>query len=146
MAQIKAVITDFIGTLANAQNYSLEASRIKLHKAITDAGFKISLEKFLEAYDQAHEKYRTVRYQKLREVTNSIWISETLNSLGYRTTPVDSRIKTALNIFFKDYIDTFQLKPYAKKLLKKIAMNYKIGLVSNFTYAPVIYASIRNWE
>jgi putative hydrolase of the HAD superfamily len=140
---IKAIIFDFIGTLSNAKNYSLEASKTKLYKAIVEAGFNIGAESFLEAYSQSHEKYRVVRYQELVEVTNAIWVSEALNSLGFKTNPEDARIKTAVNVFFEDYLNSLELRPCVKKLLNKVSIEYKLGLVSNFTYAPVIYAGTR---
>jgi hypothetical protein len=71
VAHAKAVITDYIGTLVNARYYTIDASRKTLHQALTNAGFKTNSAEFLEAYIQAHEKYRTVRYQQLREVTNA---------------------------------------------------------------------------
>jgi len=140
---IRAIIFDFIGTLTSVKNYSLETSKTKLYKAIADVGFNISLEKFLDAYSQAHEKYRIIRYEELVEVTNAIWISEALNALGFKTTPEDSRIKLAVNVFFEDYLNSLALRPYAKKLLKDITQNHKLGLISNFTYAPVIYAGLK---
>jgi HAD superfamily hydrolase (TIGR01549 family) len=143
LTEIKAVITDYIGTLANARHYSLETSRKKLHKTLTEAGFETSLDAFLAAYNKAHEKYRIIRYKKLREVTNAVWVSEALNALGYETNAEDPRIKAALNVFFQDYVNTLELRPYAKSLIRKITENCKLGLVSNFTYAPVIYASLR---
>ena len=143
MPQAQAVITDYIGTLTNAYNYNMETSRMKLHKILTETGFKTNKEEFLEAYTLAHEKYRVARYEGLREVTNAVWISEALTNLGYETSADDPRVKIALNIFFKDYVDSLELRPCAKKLTRKIAENCKLGLVSNFTYAPVIYASLR---
>jgi putative hydrolase of the HAD superfamily len=141
---IKAIIFDFIGTLTNVKNYSLENSKMKLYGAIIDAGFNVDVKSFLDAYSRAHEKYRVIRYEKLIEVTNAVWISEALNSLGFKATPEDSRIKTAVNIFFEDYLDSLELRPCAKKLLEKVSMEYKLGIISNFTYAPVIYAGLRN--
>jgi putative hydrolase of the HAD superfamily len=140
---IKAIIFDFIGTLTSVKNYSLENSKTKLHKAIKKAGFNINAESFLETYSQAHEKYRVIRYQELVEVTNAIWISEALNNLGFKTNPEDTHIKTAVNVFFEDYLNSLKLRPYVKKLLNKVSTEYKLGLISNFTYAPVIYAGIR---
>jgi putative hydrolase of the HAD superfamily len=115
----------------------------KLHSALRDAGFKTDKQKFLDAYTKAHEKYRRVRYGELREVTNAVWVSETLCSLGHNVTADDSRMKAALNVFFQDYVETLNLRPYAKRLLKKTVKQCKIGLISNFTYAPVVYASLR---
>jgi putative hydrolase of the HAD superfamily len=133
---------DYIGTLVNARHYSLYASRLKLHNALTDGGFKTDLKEFLEAYTRAHEKYRVVRYEELREVTNAVWVSEALNNLGCKVSPQDSSLKAALNMFFKDFVDSLELRPYAEKLIKSIAENWRLGLVSNFTYAPVVYASL----
>jgi len=144
------VIFDFIGTLTNVRGYSLEASKniskMKLHRAIVDAGFKVDAKSFLEAYIQAHEKYRIIRYQELVEVTNAVWISETLNNLGYKTTPDDTRVRTAVNISFEDYLDSLELRQCAKRFLKMVSVDYKLGLVSNFTYAPVIYAGLRKLD
>ncbi|MDI6691307.1 MAG: HAD family hydrolase [Candidatus Bathyarchaeota archaeon] len=143
MPHVKAIIFDFIGTLTNVKNYSLENSKRKLYKALVDAGFNVGAESFLEAYTQAHEKYRVIRYEKLVEVTNAVWISEALNYLGFKANPDDTRIKTAVNIFFEDYLNSLELRPCVRKLLEKASTNHKLGIISNFTYAPVIYAGLR---
>ena len=143
MAHVKAVITDYIGTLVNASYYNMDDSQRTLHKALSDAGCETGLEEFLEAYTQAHEKYRVVRYEQFREVTNAVWVCEALNNLGCAMKPEDPRIKAALNTFFQRYVESLELRPCTKKLLTRIKERYKLGLVSNFTYAPVIYASLR---
>ena len=143
---INAVIFDFIGTLTNIKDYNMEDSKKKLCKAIEKAGFNVTNEFFLEAYSKAHEKYRIIRYEQLVEVTNAVWISEALNNLGFKTTPEDTHIKTAVNVFFEDYIEASQLRTCAKKLLETVSPDYKLGLISNFTYAPVIHAALRKLE
>jgi putative hydrolase of the HAD superfamily len=143
LAEIKAVLFDFIGTLVNVKGYSLETSKMKLYKAVVDAGLKVSWEDFLEAYTRAHEKYRVVRYQEFIEVTNAVWIAEALNSLGFKINSDDWRIKTSVNVFFEDYVSSFRLRKCAKQVLRMLYGEYKLGLVSNFTYAPVIYAGVR---
>ncbi len=145
MARAKAVIMDYIGTLVNARYYNIVASRKKLHKALTEAGFETDIAEFLKAYIEAHEKYRIIRYKQLREVTNAVWVCEALNNLGCNASTNDPRIKTALNIFFQDYLDSLELRPYAEKLIKKIKEKCKLGLISNFTYAPVVHSSLKNW-
>jgi len=143
MTEIKAVIFDFIGTLTSVKNYSLEASTLKLHKAIVEAGFSVDEEDFVRAYSRSHEKYRLIRYEELVEVTNSVWISDALNCLGFKTSPEDARLKTAVNVFFQDYLGSLELKHCARRTLVWLSKRYKLGLVSNFTYAPVIYAALR---
>jgi FMN phosphatase YigB (HAD superfamily) len=121
----------------------MEDSREKLYKALVNEGFDVAREKFLEAYIVAHEKYRKVRYEQLREVTNAVWVAEALDSLGFQVSLDDPRVKAALNVFFKDFIDTLELRVGAKKLIKQAQAQCKVGLISNFTHAPVIYSSLR---
>jgi FMN phosphatase YigB (HAD superfamily) len=140
---VKAILFDYIGTLVQPRSYSMERSKAKLHKALCDAGLNTEVDEFMEAYAKAHEKYRVVRYEQLREVTNAIWVSEALCNTHCTVTVDDSRLKAGLNVFFQDFIGTFQLRPYGKQLLKAACASFKVGLVSNFTYAPAIYASLR---
>jgi FMN phosphatase YigB (HAD superfamily) len=143
LADIKAVVFDFIGTLTSVKNYSLEASTLKLYKAIVEAGFSVDEEDFLSAYSRAHERYRLIRYEELVEVTNGVWISDALNCLGFKTSPGDARVKTAVNVFFEDYLSSLELNPCVRRMLVRLSKRYKLGLISNFTYAPVIYAALR---
>jgi putative hydrolase of the HAD superfamily len=143
LPQIKAVITDYIGTLTNARFYTMEASMAKLHTWLSEAGFNTDEKQFLEAYEKAHEKYRLIRYGELREVTNAVWVAETLCSLGFKVDADDPPMKAALNVFFQDYVDSLEPRPFAKKFLKRAKENCKLGLVSNFTYAPVVHCSLR---
>ena len=106
-------------------------------------GFDVAKEQFLAAYDLAHEKYRKVRYEQLREVTNAVWVAEALCNLGFKVTADDPRVKAALNVFFQDFIDTLELREGAKKLVKQSKEQGKVALISNFTHAPVIYKSLR---
>ena len=103
-------------------------------------------EKFLSAYDVAHEKYRKVRYGELREVTNAVWVAEALCSLGFKVSADDPRVKAALNVFFQDFIDTLELREGAKKLVKQSKEHFKVALISNFTHSPVIYKSLRKMD
>ena len=139
----KAVIFDYIGTLVNCRNYTMDASREKLHNAVVNEGFDVAKDKFLEAYILAHEKYRKIRYEQLKEVTNAVWVAEALCNLDFKVAADDPRIKAALNVFFKDFIDTLELNEGAKKLIKQAQLQCKVALISNFTYAPVIYKSLR---
>jgi putative hydrolase of the HAD superfamily len=120
----------------------METSKMKLYTALVNEGFKIAVNNFLEAYDRAHKKYRIVRYGELREVTNAIWVAEALNELGHNVTSENVSIKTALNVFFKDFIDALRLRTGAVKLFKQATNHGKVGLLSNFTYAPVVHFSL----
>lgn len=146
MTQIKAFIFDFIGTLISVRNYDMETSKLTLCRALVKAGFEIDEKCFLEEYGRAHEKYRLIRYQELVEVTNAVWISDALNCLGFKTTLEDLRLKEAVNVFFKDYVNSLRRIPCARQLLTQVSKGHKLGLISNFTYAPVIYTALRKLD
>jgi HAD superfamily hydrolase (TIGR01549 family) len=139
----KAVIFDYIGTLVTCRGYSMTASEDTLYSALTAEGFKTEKTKFFDAYNLAHQKYRKIRYEDHREVTNAVWVSEALRSLGFEVAEDDARMKAALNVFFQAFIDTLTLRVGAKKLLTQTATQCKVGLISNFTHAPVIHKSLR---
>ncbi|MCJ7632521.1 HAD family hydrolase, partial [Candidatus Bathyarchaeota archaeon] len=69
--------------------------------------------------------------------------TEALNNLGFEVTMNDCRVKDALNVFFQDFIDTLELRNGAKKLIHQAKEQGKVGLISNFTHAPVIHKSLR---
>jgi putative hydrolase of the HAD superfamily len=139
----KAIIFDYIGTLVNCRGYNMEDSENTLYASLYNAGFQVGKKEFLDAYEVAHKKYRIVRYQQYREVTNAIWVAEALTSLGHEVTANDNRVKEALNMFFQDFINTLEIREGAKQLLKEVAEKYRLGLISNFTYGPVIHKSLR---
>ncbi len=143
---IKAVIFDYIGTLVNCRGYSMADSEDNLHSALVAEGFALEKTSFLQAYELTHQKYRKVRYEQFREVTNSVWVCEALCNLGFKVSADDARVKTALNVFFQDFIDTLELRAGAKKLLAQTQPRCKLGLISNFTHAPVIYKSLRKLD
>ena len=143
MAPAKAVIFDFIGTLTDLVGYSLEDSENKMFRSLTASGCNLDREEFLEAYERAHHKYWNIRYGQLKEVTNAVWVSEALNHLGYAVTPDDEKIKTAVNAFFENYLKALKLRPHAKKTLQRLSQKYQLGVISNYTYAPLIYAGLR---
>jgi len=143
---IKAVIFDYIGTLVSCRGYSMADSEDNLHSALVAEGFPLEKTSFLQAYELAHKKYRKVRYEQFREVTNYVWVSEALCNLGFKISADDDRVKAALNVFFQDFIDTLELRAGAKKLLAQTQEQCRIGLISNFTHAPVIHKSLRKLD
>jgi putative hydrolase of the HAD superfamily len=140
---IKAVVFDYIGTLVNCRGYNMADSEDNLYRALKAEGFNIEKESFLDAYNRAHKKYRVVRYEHYQEVTNAVWVAEALTKLGFKVAADDPRVVAGLDVFFQDFIDTLELREGAVELLDEVGKNYRLGLLSNFTYGPVIRKSLR---
>lgn len=143
MMKLGAVVFDFIGTLAKVENYSLEDSEDKLFESLVADGFAVDHGHFMDAYNKAYRKYRDVRYKQLVEVDNAVWVSDALHLLDFATTPEDKRVKKAVSVFFEGYLSALKLRRLARLTLHKLSGLCYIGLVSNFTHAPVVYAGLR---
>jgi len=139
----EAVIFDFIGTLAEVQDHSIEEFVENTYESLVEDCFHLDRKRFMEVFFQTYQKYRLIRYQKLVEVSNSIWIAETLNQLGFAAEPGDAAVRKAVNISFQGYFQSLKARPCASRTLKRLSGDYALALVSNFTYAPVIYAGVR---
>jgi len=139
----EAVIFDFIGTLAEVKDHTIEEIVKKTYESLVDDGFHMDRTRFTDFFYKVYQKYRLVRYQELVEVSNSVWIAETLNQLGFAAEPDDGSVRKAVNISFQGYFQSLKARPCASRTLKKLSGVYALGLVSNFTYAPVIYAGVR---
>ncbi|MEA2089762.1 MAG: hypothetical protein U9O89_03270, partial [Thermoproteota archaeon] len=111
MTEIKAVIFDFVGTLTVLRSYSYEKSINEMYESLVEDSFDLNRKLFDDVYEQARQKYRLIRYQKLVEVTNTIWLSEALNQIGFSTQPDDDTVKKAVNMFFEDYLRSLKRRP-----------------------------------
>lgn len=140
---IEAVIFDFMGTLAMVQEYSTKDPIEKMYESLVHDYSEIDYTHFREVYDTVHRKYMILRYENLKEVTNAVGISETLNLLGFATKPGDEAVKKAVNVYFEDYLRSLTARSSALKTLRTLSDFYSLGLVSNFTYSPVIHAGLR---
>lgn len=140
---IEAVIFDFMGTLAVVKENSSRDPVEKMYESLVHDYSEIDYKHFREVYDAVHRKYWILRYENLREVTNAVGLSETLNQLGFSTKPGDEAVKKAVNVYFEDYLRSLKPRSCALQTLKTLSDFYSLGLVSNFTYSPVIHAGLR---
>ncbi len=146
MVKFEAVVFDFIGTLTSVENYSLETSEEAMFKSLVSNGFTLDKVRFMNVYKVTYQKYHNIRYSQLVEVNNSVWISEALNIVNYRVKLKDTRVRNAIVAFFENYLDALMLQRSAILILQRLTGSYKIGLISNFTHAPLIYAGLRKLE
>lgn len=143
---IKAVIFDLIGTLVDIVCYSYEGSVKDMYDSLRGDGIDVSFERFVKAYESTSEKYRLIRYQELIEVNNAVWLAEALNDLGFNVNLNSASVRKAVDAFFEGYLRSMRLRDCAKRALDELSINYKLGLISNFTHAPVVEEAIRALE
>jgi putative hydrolase of the HAD superfamily len=140
---VRAVIFDFIGTLSIVEGYEYDESVQRMYRSLRESGVCVDFDSFSEVFEEVHQKYAIVRYEKLVEVNTVVWLCETLTRLGFQCEVKDEVVKRAVDSFYENYLDSLKARVDAKQTVKTLAAKYTLGLVSNFTHAPVIYAGLR---
>lgn len=133
---MKAVGFDLIGTLCRAQTRE-EDCIFEMCSELKRNRLELP-DKFLDAYNRTALKYMEIRKRTLREVNNRVWISEALDSLGFRLGQEDDIIRRAADAYFRPYVEKVHVPSYVRPVLSDIRRNCRIGLVTNFTYAPAV--------
>ncbi len=133
-----ALLFDLFGTLVS---YDLddEIPVRELHRSLNESGLGVSYEVFRGAYVEARSKYRVIRYEKLEEVTNSVWLSDALERLGRRSKVDEQGLANAVEAAFKPFSESTSLLHGSLEVLVAASRRFRIGLVTNFTYAPVVH-------
>lgn len=135
--RVKAVLFDCVGTLFRVEADHKLQLRL-LHGRLTEAGFVSPYRAFLEAYEKAYAKHFKVRVEELREVSNSVWTAEALQTLGYQADPSDPEIRRAIEAYFKPYVEAVKPVACLRNVFESLKPAFKLGVVTNFTYAPAM--------
>jgi putative hydrolase of the HAD superfamily len=127
---IKAVGFDFFGTLVVAKA-EVSVCIDSMCDCLRDQGYNFSKSDFLSNYQAATMAHRITRNMELREVNNCVWVSDTLNRMGYETKPSDQQVLSVVESYFNPW--KIELMPNADWLLENIKSKYMLMLISNFT-------------
>jgi len=132
---LKAIGFDLVGTLCHAGTREDECIQ-ELCSELARSGVNVPRQEFVEAYDRVALKYLEVRKATYKEVNNRIWIAEALSTFGLDIDENDWVARQAADAYFRPYIKSIQVPEYVSPILSEIRKWFKIGLITNFTYAP----------
>jgi putative hydrolase of the HAD superfamily len=134
--EVKAVGFDFFGTLVEAKADVNDCiSSMCFH--LEGCGFSFDPKDFHESYRATVRGYREIRNEDLREVNNCVWLSDTLNNMGYDVEATDPEIVSTV----EQYFDVWKISVYPEvpEALERISTEYKTSLVSNFTDSSYLH-------
>lgn len=138
---MRVVGFDFIGTLCRAgtcEDNCVQELFVELGKS----GLDVPYQEFIEAYNEIALKYLEIRKSTLREVNNRVWIAEALEKVGVRFDKDDEVIRRAAEAYFRPYVEMIHVPEYVVPILSDIGRKFKIGLITNFTYAPAVHDAL----
>lgn len=145
MPKIKGVLIDFVGTLVSFKP-DPEAALREMHDALRKMGIDIEMKQLSESYQAAHLKYREIRHEQLVEVSNEIWIRDALEQLGLDSV-VGGTLRVLADAYFRSFVKGAMVFPGVRETLDYLRQkNYKLALVSNFSYARVPEGLLKVFE
>lgn len=140
---VKAVGFDFFGTLVEAKadvNDCISSMCLNLERC----GLSFSEGDFIESYRATIHEYREIRNKDLREVTNYVWLCDTLNRLGFKVEVTDQAIVSTIEQYFDVWKTS--IYPEVPEVLKRISSEFRTSLVSNFTDSSFLRRTLRKFD
>ena len=142
MKQIKAIGFDLFNTLITMDPHALDEAMSRLLSSLEGNDLALEHEAFKQAYWESTLRFLKKARQNGRETHNSFWISEALETLGYKIPADDLRITSAVDDYFSAFLQYCRLIPETIEMLESIKDRYRLGLLSNLTHAPAAIAII----
>ena len=146
MKQIKAIGFDLFNTLITMDPQALDEAMNRLLTSLEENDLALDHETFKQAYWESTIRFLKEARQNGRETHNSFWISEALETLGYKLPPDDPRIIRAVDDYFSAFLPYCRHIPGTIEMLESIKDRYGLGLLSNFTHAPAAIGIIEEMD
>ena len=143
LTSVKAIGFDYFGTLVEAEAEVTDCL-ISMCSHLHGLGYSFPDEAFLKTYRNIVRRKRTTRYEEFKEVNNSVWVSDTLNSMGFDTDSGQPEILSTVEKYFAEWRLT--LYPDVIPVIEKLRENFKIGLVSNFTDSNFLNRTLKKFD
>lgn len=139
MEHITAIGFDLFDTLITLENLGFKDAMDRLGQCLQREGLPVVPETFLPIYRQTASDFMSRAHNEGKETHNRFWISAALEQLGHRVAPDDARVTRAVDAYFTAFLDHAVLLPKTLSTLQTLKPHYQLGLLSNFTHAPVVY-------
>jgi len=146
--QLKAVIFDLGDTLILTDKWNYDKCLKKLLKSLLhdDVISSTSFEEFKHFYFEVRRQMYLESEQSLREVDFRLRVIETVKKFNHNFNQENSIITRAVEAFLDAFIEDVRMEDYVPLLLTELKEKYKLGLVSNFAYAPGLWKMLHRFN
>ena len=110
----------------------------RLWSSLCRSSITVDFERLIQEHQQAAQEYLQTARQNGRETHNRFWLSTALFRLGQNIRADDPRISDAIEAYFSAFCDHSCLIPDTIRMLSILKEHYCLGILSNFTHAPVV--------
>jgi HAD superfamily hydrolase (TIGR01549 family) len=135
---VKGVGFDLIGTLVRVEP-QVDRGVKRLQESLARRGVDLPFDRFSETYRAVTLEYRKTRLETFREISNHVWVAETLRRLGHPFDPGSETVREAVHEYFIPYRAAVTVMDDAVELLSSLRKGFKLGVLSNFTCSDVVH-------
>jgi putative hydrolase of the HAD superfamily len=143
---LKAILFDLVGTLIEdntdilntEQNYY--AIQVKaIHNSLEKDGQSTDWTVFKRHYNIIRQRQKERSKQTLKEYNMCERVADTLSFFNYNIPFTSPIIKNSVDAYMKLFINTQQIQKTTYKVLRTLSLEFKLGLITNFSYYPGVY-------
>ncbi len=143
---LKAVIFDFGDTLILTDRFNYEHCLKRLFQSLEADGIKLPYEDAVRVYFEVRDKTYEETERSLREIKFCNRIVETLKRFSYSLDDSHPIIIRAAEAFSDAFVDFMRMEKNTYGLLEKLSLKYKLGMISNFAYAPAVHKTLTRFN
>jgi putative hydrolase of the HAD superfamily len=143
---ISAILFDLGNTLIEETSDALNTERgyyelqvRAIHKSLGKDGVSVEWSSFMKRYEQVRRKQIETSRITLREYDMRQRVSDTLSFFEHDVSVASDIISRALDAYMDLYVRSLKIKEPVHGILKHLADEYRLGLVTNFAYSPGTY-------
>ena len=146
--QFKAVIFDLGDTLILTDRWDYDKCLARLVKSLQNDNVKLSasFEQFRRVYFEVRHQMYIRSEQSLKEVDFRLRIAETLKKFNHNFTHESPTVTRAVEAFLEAFIEDVRMEAHIRPLLTQLKKKSKLGLVSNFAYAPGLWKILERFD
>ena len=135
---LKAIIFDLGDTLVLTDRWNYDKCLIKLQESLRQDNIVVSVpySDFRRVYFEVRNQMYVEYEPSLREVDFLQRVARTLKRFNHNARRDDPALARAVDAFIDAFVADLHMEVYVPKLLSGLKEKYKLGLVSNFAYAP----------
>ncbi len=144
----KALIFDLGDTLILTDQWDYDKCLTRLLKSLQHDNIMVSIsfEEFRHVYFKVRNQMYLESEESLKEVDFCLRISRILTNFNYNINHKSPMVTRAVEAFIEAFIKDVRMEDYVPSLLTKLKEKYKLGLVSNFAYAPGFWNILRHFN
>jgi len=146
--RLKAVVFDMGDTLILTDRWDYDKSLRKLLQSLQRDNVVVSVP--FEDFKQVYFEVRNQMYRKsepsLEEVDFRFRVAETLKKFNYDLSHESTVVANAVEGFVDAFIEDSRMEDYVPSILARLKERYKLGMVSNFAYAPGLRRALRHFH